>query len=95
MELLYEKNLLGADVKIQIFRACLAQLKRNERTPTQPFRPLYCKKLARIATQLHPHSSDVSDLIHHPLEEVRMEVLEQLGTFTGFQLISLNDFDLV
>ena len=82
IELLSVKNLLELNFKKSISQSCLEELNSKQQKGTEAFYSLYCEKLARIVLTFDLDTSEMARLLHHPLEEVRTDVLQQLDQST-------------
>lgn len=76
---LLSDKILDSAVQQTILQVCLKELEcHNLDLHRNPFYPLSCQKLAALAMPCISSSSEIIELLNHPLDEVRLEVMQQL-----------------
>lgn len=88
--LLYSAELVDPSVRLKVFRMCMDEIRcRNLMFHCEPFYPLSCQKFTALATLCNAPetSSSMIELLNHPLEEVRLEALQQLDLMDSATVI--------
>lgn len=72
---------LGTSFQQELQRVCFKELSCRNASASEPFFPLYCQEVAKLVFLGNnpPSSSEILQLLGHPLEEVRTVVMTQLN----------------
>jgi len=65
----------------ELHSICMQELRCRSAAISEPFYPMFCQRLAHLlfVGNLLPTTSEISEFLNHPLEEVRIVVMAQLN----------------